>query len=60
MARQALTSRKVETAKPGKYSDGKGLTLIVAPTGSRKWVLRFQWQGKPREMGLGAAEANNC
>lgn len=59
MARQALNSRKVATAKPGKYSDGRGLTLIVAPTGSRKWVLRFQWQGKPREMGLGAAEAAN-
>lgn len=59
MARQALNSRKVETTKPGKYSDGKGLTLIVSPTGARKWVLRFQWQGKPREMGLGAAEAAN-
>ena len=59
MAQQALNSRKVETAKPGKYSDGKGLTLIVAPTGTRKWVLRFQWNGRPREMGLGAAEAAN-
>jgi integrase len=59
MARQALNSRKVETAKPGKYADGKGLTLIVSPTGSRKWVLRFQWQGRAREMGLGAAEGNN-
>src|SRR5580658_9202358 len=49
-----LTARKVETAKPGKYGDGGGLQLAVAPTGAKKWVLRFLWQGKAREMGLGA------
>jgi integrase len=48
-----LTARKVETAKPGKYSDGHNLYLIVSPTGGRKWVLRFTWRGKAREMGLG-------
>lgn len=50
-----LTARKVETAKPGKYSDGGNLYLIVAPAGSRKWVLRFTWRGRPKEMGLGSA-----
>jgi hypothetical protein len=40
-----LTARKVATAKPGKYSDGGGRYLIVSPTGSRKWVLRFTWRG---------------
>lgn len=50
-----LTARKVETAKPGKYSDGGNLYLIVAPTGTRKWVLRFTWRGKAKEMGLGSA-----
>jgi integrase len=49
-----LTARKVETAKPGKYSDGGNLYLIVSPTGSRKWVLRFTWHGRPKEMGLGS------
>src|SRR5208283_2240340 len=49
-----LTARKVETAKPGKYGDGAGLQLAVAPTGAKKWVLRFLWQGKAREMGLGS------
>ncbi len=34
-----LTARKVETAKPGKYSDGGNLYLIVSETGSRKWVV---------------------
>jgi len=50
-----LTTRKVETGKPGKYSDGGNLYLIVSGTGSRKWVLRFTWRGKAKEMGLGSA-----
>jgi hypothetical protein len=49
-----LTARKVETAKPGKYGDGDGLQLAVASTGAKKWVLRFLWRGKAREMGLGS------
>jgi integrase len=52
-----LTARKVETAKPGKYSDGGNLYLIVSPNGSRKWVLRFTWRGRAKEMGLGSAAA---
>lgn len=50
-----LTARKVATAKAGKYSDGGNLYLIVSPTGSRKWVLRFTWRGAAKEMGLGSA-----
>jgi integrase len=50
-----LTARKVETAKTGKYSDGGNLYLIVSKTGSRKWVLRFTWRGRAKEMGLGSA-----
>jgi integrase len=50
-----LTARKVATAKPGKYSDGGNLYLIVSPTGARKWVLRFTWRGRAKEMGLGGA-----
>ena len=49
-----LTARKVETAKSGKYGDGDGLQLAVSPSGAKKWVLRFLWQGRPREMGLGS------
>jgi hypothetical protein len=49
-----LTARKVETAKAGKYGDGDGLQLAVSPSGAKKWVLRFLWQGRPREMGLGS------
>jgi integrase len=50
-----LTTRKVETAKPGKYTDGGNLYLIVSKTGARKWVLRFTWRGRAKEMGLGSA-----
>ena len=50
-----LSSRTVDTAKPGKHADGGGLYLIVADSGSRKWVFRFMRDGKAREMGLGAA-----
>lgn len=50
-----LTARKVATAKAGKYGDGNNLYLIVAKGGSRKWVLRFTWRGRAREMGLGSA-----
>ena len=50
-----LTARKVSTAKPGKYSDGGNLYLIVSQSGSRKWVLRFTWRGSAKEMGLGSA-----
>ncbi|MEA2897867.1 MAG: hypothetical protein QOJ84_3482, partial [Bradyrhizobium sp.] len=50
-----LTARRVETAKPGKYSDGGNLYLIVSETGARKWVLRFTWRGRAKEMGLGSA-----
>ena len=35
--------------------DGGNLYLIVSPTGSRKWVLRFTWRGRAKEMGLGSA-----
>ena len=48
-----LTARKVDAAKAGKYSDSGNLYLIVAHEGTRKWVLRFTWRGKAREMGLG-------
>src|ERR1700730_9126288 len=49
-----LNARKVETAKPGKYGDGGNLYLVVSKTGARKWVLRFTFRGKAKEMGLGS------
>lgn len=49
-----LSARKVETAKPGRHGDGRGLFLYVKPSGSRSWVLRYQVQGRRRDLGLGA------
>jgi hypothetical protein len=46
-----LTARKVETAKPGKYSEGGNLYLIVSETGARKWVLRFHMGAATRRDG---------
>jgi hypothetical protein len=49
-----LTVRKVEHAKPGRYTDGHGLLLHVRPSGSKYWVLRIQINGRRRDVGLGS------
>ena len=49
-----LSARKVETARPGRHSDGHGLLLLVKPSGARSWVLRYQIDGRRRDMGLGS------
>ncbi len=66
-----LTGKFVEHAhkKPGRHSDGKGLYLLVKPSGSASWVLRVQTSllndGKRTDYGLGPlhtltlAEARN-
>ncbi|MGK8180366.1 tyrosine-type recombinase/integrase [Pseudomonas aeruginosa] len=50
-----LNPKQVENlAEPGTYEDGEGLRLVVKATGRKSWVLRFQLNGKRREMGLGS------
>lgn len=39
--------------RPGKYFDGQGLFLKVAPSGAKRWVQRINIRGKRREIGLG-------
>jgi hypothetical protein len=39
--------------KPGRYSDGNGLYLVVSPTGNKKWILRTVVQGRRTDIGLG-------
>ncbi len=51
----ALTVLKVKNAKPGRHVDGRGLCLVVKPSGSRTWVLRMQLNGHRRDYGLGSA-----
>lgn len=50
----SLTVRKVEHARPGRYTDGHGLLLHVRPTCSKYWVLRIQIDGRRRDVGLGS------
>jgi integrase len=54
-----LTARKVENAKAGRYTDGDGLMLYVAPSGRGSWVLRVQVSGRRREIGLGSVTYND-
>lgn len=49
----SLNARKVETALPGRHGDGRGLFLYVKASGSRSWILRYQVQGRRRDLGLG-------
>jgi hypothetical protein len=39
--------------KPGRYSDGGGLYLLVGPTGSKSWIFRYKVGRRERVMGLG-------
>lgn len=53
-----LSARKVAALKePGRYGDGNGLWLHIGKGKGRSWVLRYSWQGKQAEMGLGSVEA---
>lgn len=50
-----LSARSVQTASAkGYHADGGGLYLLIGPTGTKSWVLRYQRAGKRREMGLGS------
>jgi integrase len=50
-----LTALGVKKAGTGRHGDGGGLYLVVSNTGSRKWVLRIQFNGKRHDLGLGSA-----
>jgi integrase len=41
--------------EPGLHADGRGLFLQVTASGAKSWVLRYQLNGRGREMGLGSA-----
>lgn len=51
-----LTRDDVKKAKPGRHADGAGLYLLVKPSGARSWLLRVQYQGRRRDIGLGAVD----
>ena len=50
-----LNARQVATAKkPGRYSDGGGLYLVIDDN-RRRWVFRYTRRGATTELGLGSA-----
>lgn len=57
MASRRLTALKVtREQQPGRYGDGAGLWLHIGKTGGKSWVLRYQRDGRAREMGLGPVD----
>ncbi len=54
----ALSLFSIQNAKPRekpyKLTDGNGLHLLVTPSGSKLWRLRYRFGGKQNMLGLGA------
>jgi hypothetical protein len=52
-----LTAIWIENLKPGparrEIPDGKGLYLILQPSGAKSWAVRYRFAGKPRKLTLG-------
>ena len=46
-----------ELTKPGRYGDGQGLYLNIAPGGTKSWVMRATRSGKRGAWGLGSYPA---
>lgn len=42
------------TDKPYKLADGKGLYLLVNPSGSKLWRWKYRFEGKEKLMPFGA------
>jgi integrase len=49
-----LTTATAKTKRPGRYCDGRGLWLDVPSPDAGNWIFRYQWEGRPKEMGLGS------
>ena len=52
-----LTDIKIRNAKPNKKPlklfDGGGLFLLVTPSGSKWWRLKYRFGGKEKQLSLG-------
>lgn len=42
-----------DNSKAGSYADGRNLYLRVGASGSKSWVFRWHYEGKPAELGVG-------
>lgn len=60
----SLTKNLVRNLGPGRHGDGRGLYLVVDPSGARRWIVRVtvkgqrNREGKPlrTDFGLGGAD----
>jgi integrase len=52
-----LNPKAIDTLPPGTHGDGNNLYLVVKESGSRAYLLRYQWCGRPQKMGLGSTQA---
>lgn len=61
MAINTLDAKTVQNAKPTekayKLFDGAGLFLLVQPTGSKLWRLKYRFDGREKLLALGAYPA---
>jgi len=52
-----LTDKEIRTAKPKdkqyKMFDGQGLFLLVKPSGSKGWRLKYRYYGREKQLSLG-------
>ena len=52
-----LTDIQIRKAKPKDkaytLNDGKGLSLLIEPNGSKGWRFRYRFAGKPKMISLG-------
>ena len=50
-----LTAVQIRNLKqPGRYSDGDGLILDIGKSGKGSWIVRVQFDGKRRDIGIGS------
>ena len=56
-----LTATEIKSTKPRdkkyKLSDGRGLSLLILPNGSKLWRLKYRFQGKEKEYAIGTYPA---
>ncbi|MFO6448232.1 tyrosine-type recombinase/integrase [Erythrobacter sp. NE805] len=52
-----LSVKEIEAARPGlknrKLTDEKGLFLLVSTSGSKRWHLKYRFDGKEKRIGFG-------
>jgi integrase len=53
-AKNKLTAKGIAAEPAGKHQDGGGLILDKRDAASGKWLFRYSFAGRRREMGLGA------